>query len=118
MTNESSEMGHVKLVCGTKYDYLAMIQDYLVQDKLKIKMKYYIDAIIEKFPYKMKMVKSTPWNDKLFKVNKYAKNQMTKERLSYAVIIMKKHVTKLLKAHNNDENLSIRVVIAALGMLD
>ena len=85
----SDEMGHVKVVRGTKHDYLAMILDYSVPGKLKINMEYYIDAMIEEFPYEIKMVKSTPWNDKLFKVNEDAKKLDDNKKVILHTFVMK-----------------------------
>jgi hypothetical protein len=56
----NSKVGHAKVVYRPKHNYLAIILDYSVQGKLKINREYYIDTVIEEFPYKIKMVKSMP----------------------------------------------------------
>jgi hypothetical protein len=66
-----------------------MILDYSVQGKLKVNMEYYIDAMIEEFPYEVKAVKSTPWNDKLFKINEDAKKLDDKRKAILHTFVMK-----------------------------
>ena len=85
----SDAMGHVKVVCGTKHDCLEMILDYLVPGKSKINIEYYIDAMIEEIPYEVKTVKSTPWNDKLFKVNENAKKLDDKRKAILHTFVVK-----------------------------
>jgi len=50
----SEEIRHVTTVRGKQHDYLAMILDYSVDGVLKVDMRYYIDMMIEDFPYELK----------------------------------------------------------------
>lgn len=50
----NDDIGHVTTVRGKKHDYLAMNLDYSQTEKLKVSMKYYIDDMIEEFPYEIK----------------------------------------------------------------
>ena len=50
----NGDIGHVTTVRGKKHDYLAMNLDYSQTEKLKVSMKYYIDDMIEEFPYEIK----------------------------------------------------------------
>ena len=52
---------------GDKHDYLAMILDYSEKGALKVDMRYYINGMIEDFPYNLHARKIAPWNDKLLK---------------------------------------------------
>jgi hypothetical protein len=69
----SDKVGHVKVVRGKVHDYLAMILDYSTPGALKLDMKYYIRNMVEEFPYAIKAIKTTPWTEKLFKVNSESK---------------------------------------------
>ena len=69
----SNKVGMVKVVRGVKHGYLAMVMDYSEKSKLKIDMRYYIEAMLDEFPYEVKQVKTMPCNNKLFKINKEAK---------------------------------------------
>ena len=50
----NDDIGHVTTVGGKKHDNLAMKLDYSQTEKLKVSMKYYIDDMIEEFPYEIK----------------------------------------------------------------
>ena len=67
-TYGSEELGHVKVHRGKRHDYLGMILDYSLAGKLQVDMKYYIDKMIEEYPYPITPA-SSPWNDNLFKIN-------------------------------------------------
>ena len=67
-TYGSDKLGHVKVYRGKRHDYLGMILDYSLAGKLQVDMKYYIDKMIEEYPYPIKPANS-PWNDNLFKIN-------------------------------------------------
>ena len=85
----SNDVGKVKVVRGMKHDYLAMIMDYSEKGKLKIDMKYYIEAMIDKFPYEIKSVKTMPSNDKLYKVDKEAKKLDNERKAILHTFVMK-----------------------------
>ena len=65
---ENSDIGHVVFTIGKKPDYLAMNLDYSEKNKLNFDMRYYIDNMIQEFPYELKAQTVAPKNDKLFKV--------------------------------------------------
>ena len=69
----SDTVGHVKVVRGKTHDYLAMILDYSKDGALKVDMKYYIDGMIEDFPYDLNATKVAPWSDKLLKIDEKSK---------------------------------------------
>ena len=55
-----NDIGHVTTVRGKKHDYLAMNLDYSEKGILKVDMKYYIDNMIEEFPYDIKAQNISP----------------------------------------------------------
>ena len=87
--NGSDELGHVKVVRGKIHDYLAMILDFTQDGVLKLDMKYYIEGMIEDFPYDVTAIKSTPWTEKLFKVQKDAKKLEEERRSIFHTFVMK-----------------------------
>jgi hypothetical protein len=88
-TYGSNELGHVKIVRGKVHDYLAMILDFTQDGALKLDMKYYIEGMIDDFPYDVTAIKSTPWTEKLFKVNKDAKKLDEERRSIFHTFVMK-----------------------------
>jgi hypothetical protein len=84
----SDKVGHVKVVQGKIHDYLAMILDFSTPGALKLDMKYYIRNMIEEFPYKIKSIKTTPWTEKLFKVNNESKNVDEERRAIFHTFVM------------------------------
>ncbi len=85
----SKELGHVKVVCGNRHDYLAMILDYSVPGAMKLDMIYYILQIIKDFPYNLKSITTNPWTEKLFKVNNESKNLDDERRAVFHTFVMK-----------------------------
>ena len=85
----SDEIGHVTTVRGKVHDYLAMNLDYSEKNKLKVDMEYYIDNMIEEFPFQLDKQSKTPWNDKLFKVNETVKNLDEKRKAIFHTFVMK-----------------------------
>ena len=83
------DIGHVTTVRGKVHDYLAMILDYSEQGKLKVDMKYYIENMIEEFPFEIKEEKKYPWNDKLFKVNEETQKLDDKKKAIFHTFVMK-----------------------------
>ncbi len=71
-TYGSDDLGHVKVVRGKVHDYLAMILDFTQDGALGLDMIYYIEGMIEEFPYDIKSITTTPWTEKLLKVQKDA----------------------------------------------
>ena len=48
---------------------------------LKLDMKYYISSMIEDFfPYVIRSIKTSPWTEKLFKVNTESKRVDEKDK--------------------------------------
>eukprot|EP00957_Ditylum_brightwellii_P003656 277125-Ditylum_brightwellii.AAC.1 len=50
-----------------------MIIDYFIKGKLQVDMKYYLEAMIKDFPYKIKSTKTATWSENMFKVCSEAK---------------------------------------------
>jgi hypothetical protein len=88
-TYGSDDLGHVKVVRGKVHDYLAMILDFTQDGALKIDMKYYIEGMLEEFPYDIKSTKTTPWTDKLLNFQKDAKKLEEARRTSFHTVVMK-----------------------------
>ena len=59
-------LGSVKAVRGKIHHYLGMTLDYTTPQKVKLKMKEYIEQMIKEYPEEIKGSKY-PWNDNLFK---------------------------------------------------
>jgi hypothetical protein len=51
-----------------------MILDYNTPGAMKVDMRYYIDGMIEDFLYPIKLITTTPWTEKLMKVDTKSKN--------------------------------------------
>ena len=68
-TYGSDKLGYVKVIRGKKYNYLGIILDYSLDEKLKVDMVYYIENIVEEFPEILNSKGKALWNDSLFKVN-------------------------------------------------
>jgi hypothetical protein len=82
-------LGHVKVVRGKVHDYLAMIIDFTQDGALKVDMRYYIEAMIEEFPYEIKATKTAPWTEKLFKVQEDSKKLEEEQRSILHTFVMK-----------------------------
>jgi hypothetical protein len=87
-TYGSDDLGHVKVVRGKVHDYLGMIMDFTQEGALKIDMKYYIEGMLEEFPYEVKP-KATPWTEKLLKVQKDATKLEEARRSIFHTYVMK-----------------------------
>jgi hypothetical protein len=71
----NDEIGHVKVVRGKTHDYLAMILDYNTPGAMKVDMRYYINGMIQDFPYPIKAIKTAaPCTNKLMKVDVTSKH--------------------------------------------
>jgi hypothetical protein len=88
-TYGSDDLGHVKVVRGKIHDYLAMILDFTEDGALKIDMRYYIEGMLEAFPYAIGTKKTTPWTEKLLKVQKDAKKLKEERRSIFHTFVMK-----------------------------
>jgi hypothetical protein len=88
-TYGSDDLGHVKVVRGKVHDYLAMIMDFTKDGALIIDMKYYIEGMLEEFPYEVKLTKTTPWTKKLLKVQEDAKKLEEARRSIFHTYVMK-----------------------------
>jgi hypothetical protein len=71
------------------HDYLAMILDFTQDGALKIDIRYYIEGMLEEFPYAIETTKSTPWTEKLLKVEKDAKKLEEERRSIFHTYVMK-----------------------------
>jgi hypothetical protein len=88
-TYGSDDLGHVKVVRGKVHDYLAMIMDFTQDGALMLDMRYYIQGMIDEFPYEIKSIKATPWTEKLFKVQEDAKKLEEARRSILHTYVMK-----------------------------
>jgi hypothetical protein len=88
-TYGSDDLGHVKVVRGKVHDYLAMIMDFTQDGALKVDMKYYIQGMLDEFPYEVKPGKTRPWTEKLLKVQEDAKKLDEKRRSIFHTFVMK-----------------------------
>jgi hypothetical protein len=88
-TYGSDDLGHVKVVRGKVHDYLAMILDFTQDGAMKLDMKYYIEGMLEEFPHDIKSTKTTPWTEKLLKVQEDAKKIEETRRGTFHTFVMK-----------------------------
>ena len=88
-TYGSDDLGHVKVVRGKVHDYLAMILDYHQDGALKVDMRYYIEGMLEEFPFPIGSIKKTPWTEKLLKVNEDTKKLDEERRKIFHTFVMK-----------------------------
>jgi hypothetical protein len=88
-TYGSDDLGHVKVVRGKVHNYLAMIMDFTQAGALIIDMKYYIEGMLEEFPYKVKSTKTTPWTKKLLKLQEDAKEVEEARHSIFHTYVMK-----------------------------
>jgi hypothetical protein len=66
---DNDKIGHVKVVRGKTHDYLAVILDFETPGAMKVDMRYYIDGMVKDFPYPIMAITTTPWTEKLMKVD-------------------------------------------------
>jgi hypothetical protein len=66
-----------------------MILDFTQDGALKIDMRYYIEGMLEEFPYAIGTKKMTPWTEKLLKVQKDAKKLEEERRSIFHTYVMK-----------------------------
>jgi hypothetical protein len=85
----NDEIGHVKVVRGKTHNYLAMILDYNTPGAMTVDMMYYIDGMIEDFPYPIKSIKTAPWTDKLMKVDVTSKHLDVEKKAIFHTFTMK-----------------------------
>ena len=85
----SNTVGHVKVVRGDNHDYLAMILGYSKEGALKVDMSYYIDGMVEYFPYELKATKVAPLNDKLLKIDEKGKELDDERQGIFHTFVMK-----------------------------
>jgi hypothetical protein len=63
-------IAEVKATFGKVHDYLGMTLDFTEDGILKVDMKDYIDGMIEEFTENVKVERTCPWTEKLFKIDK------------------------------------------------
>jgi hypothetical protein len=88
-TYGSDDLGHVKVVRGKTHDYLGMILDFTDDGAMKVDMIYYIKGMLEDFPYPVGPTKTTPWTEKLLKVQKDAPKLKEERRSIFHTYVMK-----------------------------
>jgi hypothetical protein len=85
----SDQVGHVKVVRGKEHDYLAMILNFTDSGAMKVDMRYYIDGMLEDFPFPVQSTAKTPWTEKLFKVDSASKHLDDERRSIFHTFTMK-----------------------------
>jgi hypothetical protein len=85
----NDDIGHVKVVRGRIHDYLAMILDFMQDGAVKIDMRYYLDQMQEDFPYPVVASTTTPWTEKLFKVDNDSPHLEEERRKVFHTFTMK-----------------------------
>jgi hypothetical protein len=85
----SDTVGHVKVVRGKVHDYLAMILDFTDSGAMKVDMRYYIDGMLEDFPFPVKTITTAPWTDSLLKVDSASKHLDDEKRGIFHTFTMK-----------------------------
>jgi hypothetical protein len=66
-----------------------MILDFTEPGAMKVDMKYYIDGMMEDFPFPVKPIKTTPWTEKLFRVDPESKHLEDERRRIFHTFTMK-----------------------------
>jgi hypothetical protein len=66
-----------------------MILDYNTLGAMKVDIRYYIDGMIDDFPYPIKSIKTTPWTDKLMKVDITSKHLDAEKKTMFHTFTMK-----------------------------
>jgi hypothetical protein len=66
-----------------------MILDFTQDGALKIDMKYYIQGMLDEFSFEVKPGQTTPWTEKLFKVQEDAKKLEEERRSIFHTFMMK-----------------------------
>jgi hypothetical protein len=85
----NDEIGHVKVVRGKTHDYLAMILDFETPGAMKVDMRYYIDGMVEDFPYPIKAITTSPWTEKLMKIDLESKHLDAEKKAIFHTFTMK-----------------------------
>jgi hypothetical protein len=85
----NDETGHVKVVRGKTHDYLAMILDFNTPDAMIVDMRYYIDGMIEDFPFPIRAITTSPWTSKLYKVDGESKRLDPEKKAIFHTFAMK-----------------------------
>jgi hypothetical protein len=88
-TYGSDDLGHVVVIRGKIHAYLAMILDFTHGGALKMDMKYYIQGMLDEFPFEVKQSQTTPWTEKLYKVQEDAKKIDEEWRSIFHTFVMK-----------------------------
>jgi hypothetical protein len=93
-----------------------MILDFTQDGAMKDDRKYYIQGMLDKFPFKVKPSQTLPWTEKLFKVQEDAKQLDEERRSIFHTFVMKamfickrarpdiKPALSLLSSRVNDAN--------------
>jgi hypothetical protein len=66
-----------------------MILDFSSPGAMKVDMKYYIDSMIEDFPYPIKSITTAPWTAKLMKVDTESKDLDAEKKAIFHTFTMK-----------------------------
>jgi hypothetical protein len=83
------KIGKVQVTRGTKHIYLAMRLDYSEKGVLKVDMTDYVESMIEDFPDSLTGIASSPWTEKLFKVDDESKKIGESRRQIFHTFVMK-----------------------------
>jgi hypothetical protein len=85
----NDETGHVKVVRGKTHDYLAMILDFNTPGAMIVDTRYYIDGMIEDFPFPIRAITTSPWTSKLYKVDGDSKHLDPEKKAIFHTFAMK-----------------------------
>ena len=88
-TYGSDGIGNVEASRGKVNEYLAMTLDYTEEEKLKIVMRKYLDAIISEFTQKLSDKVKFPWTENMFKVGEEEKKLGDEKRKIFHSFVMK-----------------------------
>jgi hypothetical protein len=83
------KIGKVQVTRGAKHIYLAMRLDYSEKGVLKVDMTDYVESMIEDFPDSLTGTASSPWTEKLFKVDEESKKIGESRRQTFHTFVMK-----------------------------
>jgi len=82
-------IAEVKATFGKVHDYLGMTLDFTEGGVLKVDMKDYVNAMIEEFSENVKVERTCPWSEKLFKVDKTSRELDKKKAEEFHTFVAK-----------------------------
>ena len=88
-TYGSDDIGYVEASRGKVHEYLEMALDYTEEEKLRIDMRKYLDAMISEFPHKLSDKAKCLWTEKMLNVYKEEKKLGDERREIFNSFAMK-----------------------------